>query len=231
MSSRQRVVFLLDVDNTLLGNDQVSRDLGDYLEANFGTDCHARYWQLFEQLRSELGYADYLGALQRYRVEHPRDPNVLALSLFLVDYPFAARLYPGALDLVRRLREWGRPVIVSDGDVVFQPRKVARSRLWEAVQGHVLIYVHKEQMLDDIERRYPAAHYVMVDDKLRLLAAVKQSWGERVTTVFPRQGHYAHDPSVIATFPPADVSIERIGDLAAYGLSGLLGAARPLDSS
>ncbi len=209
----------------------MTRDLGSYLEANFGTNCNARCWQLFEQLRSEIGYADYLGALQRYRVEHPRDPNVLALSLFLIDYPFAARLYPGVLDFVRRLREWGQPVIVSDGDVVFQPSKIARSSLWEAVQGHVLIYVHKEQMLDDIERWHPAAHYVMVDDKLRLLTAVKQSWGERVTTAFPRQGHYARDPSVIATYPPADLSIERIGDLAAYSLSRPFGAARPLDWS
>ena len=179
----------------------------------FGEDCERRYWEIFEQLRNELGYADYLGALQRYRIEHPRDTDVLQVSLFLLHYPFATRLYPGALDAVRALRGRGRAAILSDGDVVFQPRKVERSGLWAAVDGEVLVYIHKEQMLDDVERRYPARRYVMVDDKLRILTAMKKVWGDRLTTVFVRQGHYAADPSQVDPYPAADVTVERIGDL------------------
>jgi len=206
-------VFLLDVDNTLLDNDAVIGDLRRHLVDGFGADCDRRYWELFEQLRSELGYADYLGALQRYRVENPRDTSVLQISLFLLHYPFANRVYPGAFDAIRTLRARGPAAILSDGDVVFQPRKIERSGLWAAVDGEVLVYIHKEQMLDDVERRYPARNYVMVDDKLRILAAMKKSWGDRVTTVFVRQGHYAADPAQIAQYPSADVTIERIGDL------------------
>jgi len=206
-------VFLLDVDNTLLDNDAVIGDLRRHLVDGFGADCDRRYWELFEQLRSELGYADYLGALQRYRVENPRDTSVLQISLFLLHYPFANRVYPGAFDAIRTLRARGPAAILSDGDVVFQPRKIERSGLWAAVDGEVLVYIHKEQMLDDVEHRYPARHYVMVDDKLRILAAMKKSWGDRVTTVFVRQGHYAADPAQIAQYPSADVTIERIGDL------------------
>jgi FMN phosphatase YigB (HAD superfamily) len=207
------VVFLLDVDNTLVDNDRVERDLRRHLTRAFGQTSQERYWEIFEELRAELGYADYLGALQRYRVENLRDPNLLSISLYLVEYPFANRLYPGSLDVVERLSGWGPTVILSDGDVVFQPRKVDRSGLWEAVGGRVLIYIHKEQMLDDVEERYPARRYVMVDDKLRILTAMKQVWGERLTTVFVRQGHYALDPAVTAKYPPADVSVEHIGDL------------------
>lgn len=206
------LVFLLDVDNTLLDNDAVERDLRQHTATAFGQACHERYWEIFRQQWEQLGYADYLGALQRYRVEHPRDPHLIELSLFLIDYPFAECLYPGALRLVARLGGLGRAVILSDGDVVFQPRKVARSGLLEAVEGHALIYVHKEQMLDDVERRYPAAHYVMVDDKLRLLAAVKSTWSSRVTTVFVRQGHYALDPAIRDAYPAADLGIDAIGD-------------------
>ena len=216
------VVFLLDVDNTLLNNDEIDRDLQRHLRQEFGADCEARYWQIFEDLRAELGYADYLGTLQRYRLEHPRDPHLLEMSLFLVDYPFADRLYPGALDVVKWLRAVGQTVILSDGDVVFQPRKVERSGLWEAVDGHVLIYIHKEQMLEDVEARYPARHYVIVDDKLRILAESKRVWGNRLTTVFPRQGHYARDPKIVAAYPPADVSIERIGQLRDVSVETLL---------
>lgn len=205
------VVYLLDVDNTLLDNDAIERDLRCHTEAAFGRGCHERYWQIFEQQREELGYADYLGALQRFRLERPREPHLISLSLFLLDYPFADRVYPGALELVGRLRRQGMTVILSDGDVVFQPRKVARSGLLEAVEGHVLIYVHKEQMLDDVERRYPARRYVMVDDKLRILASMKATWGRRVATVFVRQGHYAHDPATLAAYPPADVTMNGIG--------------------
>ena len=204
------VVFLLDVDNTLLDNDAVIEDLKRHLIDALGVESQQRYWEFFEQLREELGYADYLGALQRYRIERPRDPHVLRISLFLLHYPFADRLYPRALDVVSRLRRVGQVVILSDGDVVFQPRKVERSGLWAAVEGEVLIYIHKEQMLDDVERRYPARRYVIVDDKARVLAAIKAVWRERLTTVFVRQGHYAADAQLVASYPPADISVDRI---------------------
>src|ERR1700756_2447562 len=213
MGALDRTVFLVDVDNTLLDNDRIQADLGRHLEREFGAACRDRYWAILEQLFNELGYRDYLGALQRYRVEHPKDIHLLSMSSFLVDYPFANRLYPGSLDVIQRFRSWGQTVILSDGDVVFQPRKVERSGIFEAVEGNVLIYIHKEEALDDVERRYPAEHYVLVDDKLRILAAVKQYWGERVTTIFPRQGTFANDPKVVGAFPPADLSIERIADL------------------
>jgi len=206
-------VFLLDVDNTLLDNDSVTEDLKKHLVDNFGDERARRYWELFEQLRAELGYADYLGALQRYRVENPRDTNLLEASLFLLHYPFANRVYPGALDAINVLERRGRVAVLSDGDVVFQPRKIERSGIWGAVEGNVLIYIHKEQMLDDVERRYPARHYVMVDDKVRILAAMKKIWSDKLTTVFVRQGHYALDAAAVAKYPPADITIERIGDL------------------
>jgi FMN phosphatase YigB (HAD superfamily) len=216
------VVFLVDVDNTLLDNDRVELDLKAHLRNAFGIDAQARYWEIFEQLRTELGYADYLGALQRYRVEHLRDPQLLKASLFLVDYPFVNRLYPASLEVIERLRSRGTTVILSDGDVVFQPRKIERSGLWDAVDGAVLIYIHKEQMLDDVEKWYPARHYVMLDDKLRILAAMKSVWQERVTTVFVRQGHYANDPVILASFPPADITIQSIGELLDARFEGLI---------
>ena len=206
------VVYLLDVDNTLLDNDAVIADLRRHLLETSGPLCEQRYWELFEQLREELGYADYLGALQRYRVERPRDPNAVRISLYLLHYPFADRVYPGAADVIQGLRQRGRPVILSDGDVVFQPRKIERSGLWGAVDGEVLVYIHKEQMLDDVQFRYPASHYVMIDDKIHILAAMKAQWGDRLTTVFVRQGHYAHDAALVAANPPADITIERIAD-------------------
>ncbi len=209
----KKVVFLFDVDNTLLDNDRVSADLKRHLEREVGHDRQQRYWTIFEELRSELGYADYLGALQRYRSNYPRDPKLLTVSNFLVEYPFANRLFPNSLDAVDHVKQFGTPVILSDGDVVFQPRKIRRSGLHEAFDGAVLIYVHKELELDDVEERYPADHYVLVDDKLRILTAVKHAWGRRVTTVFPRQGHYAHDEKTISKFPPADFTLERIGEL------------------
>jgi FMN phosphatase YigB (HAD superfamily) len=205
-------LFLIDVDNTLLDNDQIEHDLSDHLTRVFGREACDRYWSILEQLRRELGYADFLGALQRYRVEHIHDPHILEMSSFLVDYPFAKRLYPGALDLVTRLNISWPVVIFSDGDAVFQPRKVERSGLWQAVDGRVLIYIHKEQMLDDVRGRYPAEHYIFVDDKLRLLTAVKQVWQDRVTTVFHRQGHYAFSKE-LTTYPPADLTIAHIVDL------------------
>lgn len=218
------IVFLLDCDNTLLDNDLVQRDLQVHLAAQFGVESRDRYWGIFEQLRGELGYADYLGALQRFRLDGQGDPRFLLMSSFLVDYPFANRLYPDALAVLRHLRRWGLTVILSDGDVVFQPRKVQRSGLWDAVEGRVLIYIHKERMLEAVAGRYPARHYVMVDDKLRILAAIKAHWKARVTTVFPRQGHYALDPRNTATFPPADLTVERIGDLLGTDLATLEGA-------
>jgi FMN phosphatase YigB (HAD superfamily) len=224
MTSRVPVVFLLDVDNTLLDNDQVTRDLKNHLIRTFGVDREQRFWNIFESCRQVLGYADYLGALQRYRVENPHDPNILQVSLFLVDYPFSSRVYPGALAVIRWLRDWGPAVILSDGDAVFQPLKVERSGIREAVDNNVLIYIHKEEQLADVERHYPAQHYVLVDDKLRILTAVKKIWGSRVTTVFPRQGHYAFDPQIIAANPPADITIEHIADLQRYDLQTLLAA-------
>lgn len=225
MRARHDIVFLLDVDDTLLDNDQIERDLREYLAATFGAERQQRYWAIFEELRAELGYADYLGALQRYRIENLRDPHLLATSLYLLNYPFAQRLYPGALDVIEQLRTWAPVVILSDGDVVFQPHKVERSGLWDAVGGHVLIYIHKEQMLDDVQERYPASHYVLVDDKPRILAATKTVLRDHLTTVFVRQGHYAHDPDVLQTYPPADIAIDRISGLAGYSLSTLLSAA------
>ena len=221
-------VFLLDVDNTLLDNDRVIADLMRHLEREVGHERQERYWTIFEQLRAELGYADYLGALQRYRLEYPRDPHLLTVSSFLVNYPFANRLYPNSLDVVDHLKKWGPAVILSDGDVVFQPRKVERSGLSEAVDGNVLIYVHKEQELEDVEQRYPAEHYILVDDKLRILAAVKNIWGDRTTTVQPLQGHYARDPETQASYRAADVTVELIGNLLNYDLSALLTTTPPI---
>jgi FMN phosphatase YigB (HAD superfamily) len=218
-------VFLIDVDNTLLDNDRVTADLGRYLTREVGAERQARYFAIFEQLRTELGYADYLGALQRYRIEYPRDPHLLAVSSFLIDYHFANRLYPGSLDALDHLAAFGRTVILSDGDVVFQPRKVERSGLFDAVDGNVLIYIHKERELDDVERRYPAAHYVLVDDKIRILTAVKQVWGTRCTSVFVRQGHYAQAPDV-GSYPEPDVTIARIDELTGYDAAALVAAGR-----
>jgi hypothetical protein len=226
MNPTSEIVFLLDVDNTLLNNDAVAADLKRHLTAAFGPEREQRYWVLFEQLRNQLGYADYLGALQQYRIENPHDPQLLKISSYLVDYPFANRLYPQSLDVIERLSAWGPTVILSDGDVVFQPRKVERSGLFEAVAGRVLIYIHKEQELADVERRYPAKHYVLVDDKLRILSAVKKVWGSRLTTVFPRQGHYARDTKALAGYPAADISVENIGDLLKYDLSQIKGATQ-----
>jgi len=220
------LVVLIDCDNTVLDNDLVEADLRGHLEREFGAENRDRYWKIFEALRDEVGYADYLGALQRYRLASESDPCLLMMSSFLVDYPFATRLYPRALEAVRHLGTWGTTVILSDGDVVFQPRKIQRSGLWDAVEGRVLIYIHKERVLDDVAMRYPARHYVMVDDKLRILAAMKRSWGDRLSTIFPRQGHYALDPRNVSEYPPADLTVERIGDLVETDLSSLPAAVR-----
>jgi FMN phosphatase YigB (HAD superfamily) len=210
---KHEVVFLFDVDNTLLNNDRVQNDLWNHLERAYSRQARERYLEIFEELRTELGYTDYLGALERYRLEDLHDPRLLRMANWMVDYPFAKRLYPWAFEVVKRVGRWGRTVVLSDGDAVFQPRKVQRSGLWKAFGGRVLIYVHKEEALDDVERIYPALRYVMIDDKLRILDAVKKQWKDRVTTVFPKQGHYARDPKALAAYRPADINIARIGDL------------------
>ena len=211
MSSK--IVFLFDVDNTLLDNDTVTSDLRDFLERAIGHDCQERYWSIFEALRAEVGYADYLGALQRYRASYPRDLHVLSVSHFLLNYPFHERLFPNALDVVQNVKQYAVPVILSDGDVVFQPHKIRQAGLYDAFDGAVLIYVHKELELEDVAKRFPAEHYVFVDDKLRLLTAIKGVWGKQVTTIFVKQGHYAHDESAIRAYPSADYTIERIADV------------------
>lgn len=208
----ESIVFLFDIDNTLLDNDRVTRDLHKYLDS-FGADASKRYFEIFEELRKELGYADYLGTLQRYRMEDMHDARLLRMSSFLVDYPFANRLFPGSLDAIEHVQQWGTAAILSDGDAVFQPRKIERSGIFEAIDRHVMIFVHKEDNLDDVERLHPARHYVMIDDKLRILSAMKDIWKDRLTTVFVRQGHYAHDPEIEKAYPPANITIERIGDL------------------
>jgi hypothetical protein len=222
MTDKRRVIFLFDVDNTLVDNDRVQADLKEHLAATYGPAVRDRYWELLEQLRTELSYVDYLGALERLRLETIHRPEILRMSSWLVDYPFAERLYPGALDAVKHVQQWGTVVLLSDGDAVFQPRKVDRSGLWRAFEDRVLIYVHKEEELDDVERLYPADHYVLIDDKLRILSVVKKAWGKRVTTVFPKQGHYAHDPAILSEFPPADMEVSKIGDLLKCDFSTLV---------
>lgn len=226
MTQLAPVVFLFDVDNTLLDNDQIIADLKQHLTQAFGAQRQECYWAIFEKLRVELGYADYLGALQRYRAENPSDPHFLQLSFYLLDYPFVSSLFPGSLQVIEHLGAWGPTVILTDGDVIFQPRKIQQSGLYDAVQGRALVYIHKELQLNDVETRYPAEHYILMDDKLRILTAVKQVWGSRLTTVFPRQGHYAHDAQALAMYPPADITVERIGDLLGYDLPSLLAAAQ-----
>jgi FMN phosphatase YigB (HAD superfamily) len=228
--STSKTVFLFDVDNTLLDNDRVTADLRRHLITQVGPERANSYWEMFEALRTELGYADYLGALQRYRIANPHEPNLLEVSYFLLNYSFANRLYPGSLDAAEHVEQAGPTVILSDGDVVFQPHKVRRSGLHEEFSGRVLIYVHKEQELADVERRFPAEHYVLVDDKIRILSAVKQIWGSRVSTVFVRQGHYALDPKIVQAYPPADITIDRISDLVGCNIDSLIATDRPLHS-
>jgi hypothetical protein len=222
MAELHDIVFLFDVDNTLLDNDRVRADLCEHLEKSYGASARDRYWTIFETLTSQLGYSDYLGALELYRVEDLHCPALLRMANWMVDYPFGDRLYPRALDAVKHAQRWGPAVILSDGDAVFQPRKVERSGLWQAFENRVLIYIHKEEELDDVERFYPARRYVMIDDKLRILSKIKKIWGERVTTIFPRQGQYAIDPKIVAMYPPADIQLDKIGDLLSYDLSAFL---------
>lgn len=219
MLSPRTAVFLLDVDNTLLDNDRFTADLGDRLEASFGAAERARYWQIFARRRESLTLADYLGSLQEFRLGLDDDPQMLEMSQFLLEYPFASRLFPNALEAIAHLRTLGTPAVLSDGDIIFQPRKIQRSGIWDAVEGRVMIYLHKEKVLDHMERRYPAEHYVMVDDKPNLLAAMKGTLGTRLTTVFVRQGHYALAPGADALLPAPDLTIEHIGDLLTFKLT------------
>jgi len=216
------IVFLVDVDDTLLENDRIQSDLKRHIEHEFGAQSRDQYWAIQEEIFNEVGYRDYLEALQRYRIKHPYEPHLVTAANYLVDYPFANRLYPGALEVLERFREWGQTVILTDGDMVFQPRKVQRSGIFEAVEGNVLIYIHKEEALKDVEHRYPAEHYVLVDDKLRILTAVKRAWGSRVTTVFPRQGEFALNPVTVAAYPSADITVQHISDLLSFDLPDLL---------
>jgi len=229
-NAHHAIVFLVDIDNTLLDNDRVQQDIQDHLERELGAQCRERYWTIQEQLFETLGYRDYLGAVQRFRIERPNDVRLLSIGAYLMNYPFADRLYPGALDVLRHLRTWGPAVILSDGDAVFQPRKAEQSGIAGAADDRVLIYIHKEEALADIEQRYPTDHYDLVDDKLHILNAVKSVWGERVTTVFPRQGKFAHDASIIASNPPADLTVERIGDLLQYDMPALAARDHPIPS-
>ncbi len=229
MTKRSQIVFLVDVDNTLLDNDRVAADLKRHLTREVGAERQERYWALFEELRQQLGYADYLGALQRYRIENPHEPHLLEVASYLIKYPFANRLYPGSLDALEYLSAFGTTVILTDGDVVFQPRKIERAGLYEAVEGRVLLYIHKEQELAEVERLYPAHHYVLIDDKIRILTMAKKIWGERLTTVFPRQGHYALAPDV-AEYPAPDITVERISDLVGYDMGALSGGRRTTEA-
>jgi FMN phosphatase YigB (HAD superfamily) len=221
MTNLLDTVFLFDVDNTLLDNDRVQADMNEHLAEAYGETTRSRFWVIFEQLRHELGYADYLGALERYRLEALHDPKLLRMANWLVDYPFHQRVYPRALDVVKKAQAVGTTAVLSDGDAVFQPRKVEKSGIWPVFGDNVLIYVHKELELADVENHFPARHYVLIDDKVRILDTVKRAWGDRVTTVFPRQGHYANDIDEVAKYPPADITVERIGDLLEHDLAAL----------
>ena len=213
MPDAEATVFLVDVDNTLLNNDLFQFELKNHLASVGGEACRDHYWAIQEELFHSLGYRDYLGAFQRYRLEHPEHEGAVWLAGFVLDFPYETLLFPGALALLARLRALGRVVLLTDGDAVFQPIKLRRSGLLDAVDGHAVICVHKEAELAEVERRYPARRYVVIDDKLRLLTAIKQAWGSRVTTVFPRQGQFAFDEQVLATNPPADLTVPQIGDL------------------
>jgi FMN phosphatase YigB (HAD superfamily) len=222
----EHVVFLFDVDNTLIDNDHIVADMKSNLERDIGNEQQQRYWDYFEELRTELGYADYLGALQRYRVNHPRDFGIIAVSYFLMNYHFANRLFPCSLDVIEQYKQYGETAILSDGDMIFQPLKIERSGLREAVDEKVMIYIHKEQELDDVKKRYPADHYVLIDDKVRILDAVKKTWGAQVTTVFPRQGHYAADAKETAQYMAPDVTVDRIDQLREFDLALLRAATK-----
>jgi FMN phosphatase YigB (HAD superfamily) len=215
------VVYLIDVDNTLLDNDRFGAALGDHLDLTFGAAERGRYWTVFSERRARLGFADYLGSLEVFRDGLEDHPRLLHLAEFLLEYPFAELLYPDALATLAHLSTSGTPVLLSDGDIVFQPRKIRRAGLWDAVAGRVLVYLHKETMMDRVQHLFPAQHYLVVDDKPNLLAAMKAALGARITTVFVRQGHYAHDVQAQTQMSSPDRTIERIGDLMSLNPSDL----------
>jgi FMN phosphatase YigB (HAD superfamily) len=221
------MVFLFDVDNTLLDNDRVHDDLDTYLVRVFGAESAQAYWAIYDDLRDRLGYADYLGAIQRFRLECGDEIRAQDLAAFMLEYDFAARLYPGALDGIRHLSRFGPCVVLSDGDVVLQPRKISVSGIADAVVGRVLIYVHKERMLEDVARRFPARHYVAIEDKLRVLDGMKQQWRDRLTTVFVRQGHYANDPDARTKYPPAQIRLTDVRELCDLDADAFLSAQQP----
>ena len=221
MTKNQKLVVCFDIDDTLLDNDQMEADLSEFLMKTFGANGRDRYHELFEATRSEFGYADFLGASERFRMDDIHEPLAYDLSNWLLDYPFPTRLYPHALDAIESVKPFGTPIIVSDGDGVYQPHKIARSGLQEIFQKRVLIYIHKENEIADIERHYPSAHYVFVDDKIKILSSLKEQWGDRVTTVFVTQGHYANDAALRAQYPEADVTLDGVGDLRGIDLSQL----------
>lgn len=229
LPASDQIVFLLDVDSTLIESDRFAADLSARLEEGFGEAGRRRYWTLYSQRRERLGYADYLGALQDFRTVIDDSPALLHLSGFMLDYPFAERLYPQALAAIAHLATMGTPVLVSDGDMVLQPRKIQRTGLWNAVEGRVMICLHKDLQIDRILQRFPAAHYVMVDDKPLLLAAFKRQLGKRLTTVFVRQGHYAMESELLVIAPAPDIHIRQIGDLC--GLAFRDGTAQTLFAS
>lgn len=231
MNAGASMVFLLDVDNTLLDNDQVQADLDAHIGKLFGADAAKTYWGLYETLREKLGYADYLGAIQQFRLECDDEVRAQDLAAWLLAYPFGERLYPGALDAIAHLSRLGECVVLSDGDVVLQPRKISVSGIARAVGDRVLIYVHKERMLDDVARRFPAQHYVMVEDKLRVLHGMKRRWRERLTTVFVSQGHYANDPAARKEYPPAQIELGGIRELCDLDAGAFLSPSEPAEAT
>lgn len=225
MAGGHDIVFLLDVDNTLFDNDRFSHDLDARLLRDFGADGRKRYRQHYQALRDAVGYADYLGAVQRLRADFDDDPDLLQLAAFILDYPFAEGLYPGALDAVAHLHLHGMPAILSDGDIVLQPRKIQRSGLWQAVAGQVAITLHKQHETQDVQQRWPAGHYVMIEDKPLLLAQMKKLMGAQLTTVFIQQGHYAVEQGLSPGDPAADIVLARISDLRSLTARDFIAAA------
>jgi FMN phosphatase YigB (HAD superfamily) len=213
MSALHDIVFLFDVDNTLLDNDAISADLDAHVANAFGDAGRKLYREIYEALRDRVGYADYLGAIQQFRVRCGDEVRAQDLGAYLLEYPFADRLYPRALEAIAHVSRFGTAIVLSDGDAVLQPRKISASGIADAVDGRVLVYVHKETMLADVERRFPARRYVIVEDKLRVIQALKEHWRERLTTVFVRQGHYANGLEIAARYPAAQIALDGIGDL------------------
>lgn len=217
------LVVLCDVDNTLLNDNRIVSDLCDFLLDKLGEQGAKQYWTHFEALSQSLGYADYLGALQRARDEHPHEMHFIAITNFLLTYPFSERLFPRALDVIDHVACWALPVIVSDGDVVLQPIKLHRAGLARKVQDRVLVYIHKEKELDDIMQRYPATHYVFVEDNLSILSSVKREWGQRVTTIHIRP--HGHPPDEGRTALQPDITLNDIGDMLRINEADLRGSS------